>query len=478
MKYLFQLLFLFLSFNVIVMPEAQSQDVYLGKFNKTSINNVFFEPVGRVGDMIYTFRATNNDYFLDAYNDSMEMIATVALDFFPKKVEYVDFVNYPDKIIVMYNVLEKGSLILYGAILDKDGLLVKNPQVLHSEKVSWLGGKENYFNVIFSDDRSKLVVMGIGDKKSSFKTITYTDQLQRLQTYDVNVKEKKMLGSKIPVSQLKVSNAGVITIPTYNTTMNGSIDFVSYLLVDIMERKHKVVVVNEGKYYINDFVYTLDNSRGILHMVGIYKESRGGNAHGTVKVEISLLTNDMTKHNLLPYPEKYLKAMTKKNSHKAMNDFKTNHIVVKQDGSFILISEYLKVTENTYNAGFHNTRMYRVRNYHYGDIVVLNYNNEGILTWSEFIRKTQYSRDEDGILSSFGFLNTGASLVFMYNEDNSDQAVSIAAIDEYGKIQTTRLNKGSHRHDWLLKYSSPIDKRNILVPVIYDRELSFAKIGF
>ena len=71
----------------------------------------------------------------------------------------------------------------------------------------------------------------------------------------------------------------------------------------------------------------------------------------------------------------------------------------------------------------------------------MNYDREGILIWSEFIRKKQYSQEDEGVFSSFSFMNTGANLVMLFNNFGSkDNSIGIAAIDNQGKLQMTRLN--------------------------------------
>src|SRR5690606_11605171 len=103
-------------------------------------------------------------FFLDAYNDSMIKTATVILDFFPEKIYETKFINYTDKLIVLYQAVVRNKVIQYAALLDSRGKLLKDPVKLTEEKVGIFGPNGNYFSSAISDDKSQILVYGIDQK--------------------------------------------------------------------------------------------------------------------------------------------------------------------------------------------------------------------------------------------------------------------------------------------------------------------------
>src|SRR5881394_627169 len=115
MKYSKWLLILFFG---IITPVAFAQDVIYSQFDKFDRDDEY-SVVGMTGDKLYTYRNTSNGAMLDAFDDSMNKVATVLLDFFPSKIYHTQFISYPDKIIVLYQALESNKVVQYAAQLDE-----------------------------------------------------------------------------------------------------------------------------------------------------------------------------------------------------------------------------------------------------------------------------------------------------------------------------------------------------------------------
>ncbi len=97
------------------------------------------------GGLLYTYRNTTDGGLLDAFDDSMNKVATVLLDFFPEKIYETRFIAYPDKIIVLYQALESNKVVQYAALLDEKGRLKGKPMELGRCKDRHLRSYENLF---------------------------------------------------------------------------------------------------------------------------------------------------------------------------------------------------------------------------------------------------------------------------------------------------------------------------------------------
>src|SRR5690606_21168133 len=105
--------------------------------------------------------------------------------------------------------------------------------------------------------------------------------------------------------------------------------------------------------------------------------------------------------------------------------------------------------------------------YHYGDILVMDFDGAGSIQWHQFIRKDQYSQDDNGIFSSYAFLNSGSSLVFLYNDfNNRSSSIKVAALDAEGQLQMQPLNTGNIGNaDWLPRRAVQVDRTTWVIPV-------------
>src|ERR1700744_2790257 len=79
---------------------SQAQNVAYSEYQKFDFRQGDFAVVGATGGRIYTYRSSSEGFFLDAYNDTMGLTATVVLDFFPQKIYQTRFIAYPDQMVV------------------------------------------------------------------------------------------------------------------------------------------------------------------------------------------------------------------------------------------------------------------------------------------------------------------------------------------------------------------------------------------
>lgn len=469
--------------------QSQAQDIFIGKEHRFYSKSGSFDIIGKVKDLTYVYRATDSDYFLDAYNDSMRIIATIALDFFPKKVDKTIFINYEDKIIVLFRSEEKGSIILSGAILNEKGLLQGRVKKLDEEKISWMRSKENYYEVAYSEDRSKLVVVNRGgsNKGSEFKLLTFDDALTLLTNKKIKV-QKDEIGNKVNLNYLQVANNGTVIIPAFSVTSRGSIENASVLIFNDVQSDYTNIAISKDKEYFSDMIVKVDNHFNKLNIASLYKDGNGGNVKGIQKSVIEMSVHSLIQSEKLEFPEKFLKTYKEKNWKRSFNYAKVQQFIVKADGGFLIVTEDQQFSvRNAYNGGYLGYSTYyggpastsNIREYTFGDIVIMNYSPDGVLIWSEYVRKKQFSQEDEGAFSSYSFLNTGGNLVFLFNNfETRDNSIGIAAVDNSGKLQLSKLNQFVINNEWYMKGAKQLSNRSILIPVFTKSNINFAKIDF
>jgi hypothetical protein len=117
--------------------------------------------------------------------------------------------------------------------------------------------------------------------------------------------------------------------------------------------------------------------------------------------------------------------------------------------------------------------------YHYDNVAILSFDNEGNPQWSNFVRKSQFDDGADLYLS-YIMVNIGSELRFLYNElDRRNYILTDNSIQPDGKISrlpTLRnLDKG---FTWMPRYGKQISSRSVLIPCVYRNYICFAKVDF
>ncbi len=144
------------------MRDLHAQDIYYSKERKFSFQNGDFEVVGWSGDRLYTYRASKEGFFLDAYNDSMRLMATVALDFFPQKIYETKFINYDDQLTVLFQAVQSNYVVQYAVRLDGSARMMQKPVALDSVKTGWFGPTKSYYSSVVSSDKGRIMIYGLG----------------------------------------------------------------------------------------------------------------------------------------------------------------------------------------------------------------------------------------------------------------------------------------------------------------------------
>ena len=83
---------------------VHAQEVYYTPYENYDWRNGDYAVAGKINELQYIYRSNNNGYYLDAYDDNMQKVATVVLDFFSGKVYDTRFIITDNRMIVFYQV--------------------------------------------------------------------------------------------------------------------------------------------------------------------------------------------------------------------------------------------------------------------------------------------------------------------------------------------------------------------------------------
>jgi len=475
------LIALIVSFSSI---NANAQGVVYSPYEKYDVHNGSFAVVGKVGERTYVYRTSDDGYFLDAYNDNMERIATVILDFFPAKIYAASFIAYPDKIMVLYQGVEGAKLTQYAALLDGNGKLLKRPVSIATDHIGLFSSGRTYFSFAVSGDKKNIVVYNADDKgdKLVANFVWLNDELQ----IDQKAAASFDAGNDVSHGDPLIGNDGAIYFPAY--TAVGGKNYADGLWMLKLVKGEKKFTAKEfplGDNYAGGTFMKMDNDQQRVYIGGFYSDKKNGNYQGILYANYDLATSDFQNVKTIAFSDK-LREAAGGNEKRALNNYQVKQMIIKNDGGFVLVSEDVFITSrSSYAPGFGYYSWYYpamanyVREYHYDDVLCVSCDADGNIQWQSFIRKNQYSQEDNGIFSSYALINTGGALGFLFNDFNTRRStIQLASVEADGKVNIKSLSTQSDDPDWLPRQGKQVGAREIVIPCLRKRQICFAKVVF
>ncbi len=251
----------------------------------------------------------------------------------------------------------------------------------------------------------------------------------------------------------------------------------------------------------------IDNHNKRYILSAFYYKQRRGNIEGVYTVIWDKTTDEKLKETVTILSEdlRNLAKSSESNNKMAFDDFFIKHIIVKKDGGYVIVSEsefvtsrgtsfnrsdylyggapldYYSPYNNYYNpySPYNHYGMGQMSRFSAEDILILSFDKNSNLEWSNVITKSQFD-DENDLQISFKMVNTGGEVHFLYNESEKRTSLLTDQSDSSdGKITHYptfhNLDKG---YEFLPRHGKQISSNQIVIPCIYKNYLCFAKVDF
>jgi hypothetical protein len=466
---------------------ATAQEVVYSQYDKFDFRTDEFGVVGITGGHLYTYINAPGNASLSAYDDSMNKVATVLLDFFPAKIYQVRFIAYPDKIIVLYQALESNKVVQYAALLDDKGRLQGRPMELGNTKTGIFGATKVYFSSEVSENKKYIVIYSANDRGSSidFDGKWLDDKLTLVKRSKATFKADHA----IEHSTVNLSNDGTVFMPAFTTVgAQKYADQFWILSLPVGAAKFDARELPlEDKYLASGYL-KVDNVNSKVYFGGFYSNKKNGSYDGLVYTALDLGTKAYINTRFLPFDQDLTNAAGARHRNHAFDNYQVRQLIVKNDGGFVFVSEvHYVTTRSNYTPGMGYYSMYNspymttmVREYHFDDIMAISYNKDGVREWSSFIPKNQYSQEDGGVFSSYALLNTGGALAFLFNDFNiAHSRIQLATVEAGGSTEIHSFSpEGNDYPDWLPKSGKQVAGRELIVPCLHRKQICFAKVIF
>ena len=488
---------------------AKAQNITYSVVHTENSRDVSFEILGKVGPNYLVFKSLGWKNIMQVFDKNMKELSNERLKFMPDQTLNVDFVTYPDYVVMVYQHKKNNILICDAIKIDAQGNTIGSKITLDTTRIGSQSGTDIY-STIYSEDKKKILVYKMHEKNEMLHIVT------KLYNPDINLLDSTR--SLLPYNEnreiftpFQLANDGTIFFT--RETKSGVRENISELeMVTCKPNTDSFLItsIDLQKKYIDEVSIKIDNlNNNYLINSFYYTQKRAGNIQGLFTAKVQKDSNQV-KSSFYAFDDSLRLKMTRANQYKvAFDNLFMKNIFVKKDGSFLLVAEDFSTEalgySNTWNRWdylynnpyyygndyyYWNSPYYRYNRYNsFNNSMTIKYYYDNVLfisldsslkpQWNNVLIKKQSDDDNDNYLS-FGTMNVGAeiNILFIEKEKNS-QLISNHSISPQGKLfRYPTLKTREAGYQFMPRLSKQVGPRQVIVPCVYRGNICFAKIDF
>lgn len=516
MRKLFSYIFLF-----CFTHTAVGQELFYSPAESGVGDLLKYEAIGRLGKHILIYRENKSQHVINVYGNSMNLIRKVELNFLPKEVLKIDFVNMGDKANLIFQHVNKNWLYSSFTSIDEEGKLTTDPVILDSLLLKDIS-EFPLFQVIANPGKNKFMLFYF---HQSYENLT------RIST--------KLFGSKMELidrAELLVSTPdGTDKLNQFQLDREGNLVFLrnelkeesatdisrsDILIKPVGVDAIKNATIQFNKIGIKDLKITIDNKNSRVIAASIFTAGKKAYAQG-----IFSLVVDMTTGNVSHWRQEYFSDSLRKDvkirhtkESQIFDDYFLDEIIPYTNGGFALLLES-RTTEGPRGMAVDNRTLSRseplpprviyngntadgslftmvrtpyqpfqmpiessARSYiknTAGNIVLFSFNYESELQDIQLLRKAQ-SEDRTAHLISYVMVKNGSGIRFLYNEkDKPEMSLRSVGFVPGDRLKRNPAVKGAIPNmRFMTRYATQIGSNECIIPCAKSNYGSFARVVF
>lgn len=501
---------LFLSIALLDSPFAKAQvsQIFYSEPEKEDGRRTNFEIIGKMNGNYLIFKNNGSNNAIGIYDSAMKEQQRVPLTFMPDRYINVEFIAYADYSILVYEYQKKSIVHVAAVRLNAQAQVIGQPTELDTTQVGFASNNKIYTTIV-SEDKQRIMVFKINShdpKNFLFTTFLYDTDLKLIDRHRLYL---AMEDRNDLFTDFLVDNEGAFVFAKY--LRSGSNDYVSR--VSIVSKgptadSFSVRDMGAGDRILDEIKFKVDNNNNRYIISGFFFRERRGNIDGLYTVLWDKATNSRIQEKVTVFTDE-LRVLAKSADatvKTAFNDFFIKQIVTKRDGGYLLVSESLYTTSrgsmfnrwdymnpaygygygpgfyNNYNPYYNpwgrNNGAYANR-FHAENIMVLSFDKESNLQWSNIIPKSQFDDESDNQISN-QLVNTGGELHFLFNlYERRNMLLNDQSISPEGRVtRYPTLHNLDRGYDFMPRYGKQVSAWESIIPCLYRNYLCFAKVEF
>jgi len=487
---------------------TRAQQVTYSDYERQDGRDMNFEVIGKMNGNYLVYKNMSWRHKISVFDGDMKTKEIIDLDFVPDKTFNIDFITYPDFFYMIYQYQKRSIVYCMGVKMGADGKKLSEPVQLDTTQIALMADNKIY-STISSEDKQKIMVFKVHKKSDRYNVVTILldKQLQLIR------KSREI----VPFNERRdnfgdflLDNDGhlVFSISTQASGVRDNANVLQLITKSPLQDTFSWHKIDLQEKYIDEVKLKIDNlNRQYLVNSFYYKKNRGS-IEGLFTLSWDKDKSRPTKSTLTPLYDSLRDLAKKEGSLKfAFDDFFIRNIIVKKDGGFVLAAEDFSSQSRGFNNSwnrwdylnnpyFYNSNYYyynpyggfyrpmsRFNNnqstrYYYANVVILSFDKNGQLQWSNLIQKDQFDDDDDNFMSYF-IMNSGGELHFIYNGDSKYQVIADHSISPDGTLKRNPTLKSREKgYQFMPKLAKQVGARQLIVPCSYRGFICFAKVDF
>ncbi len=336
----------FIAFILVGLQGLTAQSYVMSGIEKTDKDQMQYEVLGKVDGRYWIYKNNDGIATIAQYNDQMQLVQQNDLVFLPKKLNALEFVTKSNRVYAFYQFQAATTVYAMVAELDEKGQLVGTPTIIDTAEKIRPGSGAKIFNLIESEDRSKLLYFSVNTTNQAsikIKTMALSTPFGKLNeaTISINAQNKKS-----NLSDFALDNKGNLFC-LRNVEQPNAAPVVSllYMAADGSEVVETPIVNNS--LVLDDIRLKINNTNGTVIVNSFYATEKKGHIEGMYTFIWDIATRQNSLSNASRFTDAVRDAVTnKKNLKNAFDHFYFDQVQPNADGSFTIIVEAATTSSN------------------------------------------------------------------------------------------------------------------------------------
>ena len=472
-----------------------------------------FDVIGKIGGNYLVYKNNRNDHAISVYDEDMKIKDRVKLDFIKDRWINTDFIAYQNFFYMVYQYQHRNTLYCVAVKLDANAQKINEPVELDTTHIGFAANNKIY-STVNSDDKQRIMIFKVNSRNQKnfyFTTLLFNQNLQLMNKSRMSMVMEERNDF---FTDFLLSNDGDLVFGKFRR-MNNNSDFISKVFMIVKHydaNDFSITEIDTQKRILDELKIKVDNTNKRILLNALFYKQRRGNIEGLYTLLMDQKKNTVIEDTVTTFNDE-LRAQAKgmdANARMAFNDYYIKNIITRKDGGYMIIGESMYSTSrgnsNPFGRGYYSSygnpwanpldyyywspaygSLYMPWNrfggsstrYYAENILVLSYNANGGLEWSNVISKNQFDDESDNMIS-YQIVNTGGELHFLFNQfEKRTLLLNDQTIAPNGKVTRNptlkNLDKG---YEFMPRLGKQVSSRQVIIPCLYRSYLCFAKIDF
>ncbi len=473
MRFLISFLLFFSFCSLQAQIATISDEIYLR-------NEDEFRIIGQVGEYFWVIKDQPEGSKIFAYDKYMKLKYEKEVAVQKKRHDIIGTVARKDYFGLVLTYKNKGAAKVEFHKFDVAGDLVDSLTIKDYGRRNFAPRPE----VVRSRDYTKLCVFSDTEENLMEATAFDIEKLEVMWDSDMKTGD---LSLREDLFQILLDPTGTFHMIFNKDNIKSKRETNRFIILGNSKSGRSTIEIPFTDKLIYDAYFDYNKSNQSISAAGLFDTKRNTRATGAFYIDIPTNRPDNYKINFHEFDIDFLSKLSGKEVQEgaALSEVYVNDIIMGSNGSLVMVAERYKKISQAYDPSFPQSVNERYKGgraeFHYNDVVVIGFDNEGDIQYKDVFYKRQFSRDDGGFMSSFFIRRTPTQVAFLYNDEikSKDNVVGEYSMDRFGESdRRSVLDTQGYGVRLLFKDAVQINNNEIMVPSIKRKNLKFVRIKF